>query len=137
EAPVGRLAPYGALALAAWRGREAEFAHLVESRMPDVVARGEGAGLGVIPWASALLYNGLGRYEEARRAAQQDGAYELLFSAWALVELIEAAVRSDEPELAPDPLRRLTETTRAAGTDWALGIEARSRALLSDDEADA
>jgi DNA-binding CsgD family transcriptional regulator len=103
--------------------------------MPDLVARGEGAGLGVIPWASALLYNGLGRYEEARLAAQQDGAYELLFSAWALVELIEAAVRSGEPELAADAFSQLSETTGAAGTDWALGIEARSRALLSDDEA--
>src|SRR6185295_1062973 len=68
---------------------------------------------------------------------QQDGAYELLFSAWALVELIEAAVRSGEPELAADALRRLSEATGAAGTDWALGIEARSRALLSDDEAAA
>jgi DNA-binding CsgD family transcriptional regulator len=135
EATGSRLAPYGALALAGWRGREAEFSHLVESRMPDLVARGEGAGLGVIPWAGALLYNGLGRYEEARLAAQQDGAYELLFSAWALVELIEAAVRSGEPELAADALSQLSETTGAAGTDWALGIEARSRALLSDDEA--
>ncbi|MEA2229593.1 MAG: hypothetical protein QOF04_3223 [Solirubrobacteraceae bacterium] len=134
EATGSRLAPYGALALAAWRGREADFSHLVESRMPDLVARGEGAGLGVIPWASALLYNGLGRYEEARLAAQQDGAYELLFSAWALVELIEAAVRSGEPELAADAFSQLSETTGAAGTDWALGIEARSRALLSDDE---
>jgi DNA-binding CsgD family transcriptional regulator len=134
EATGSRLAPYGALALAAWRGREAEFSHLVESRMPDLVARGEGAGLGVIPWASALLYNGLGRYEEARLAAQQDGAYELLFSAWALVELIEAAVRSGEPELAADAFGQLAETTGAAGTDWALGMEARSRALLSDDE---
>ena len=53
---------------------------------------------------------------------------------WALVELIEAAVRSGEPELAADALRRLSETTRASGTDWALGIEARSRALLSDGE---
>ena len=135
EATGSRLAPYGALALAAWRGREADFSHLVESRMPDLVARGEGAGLGVIPWAGALLYNGLGRYEEARLAAQQDGAYELLFSAWALVELIEAAVRSGEPALAADAFSQLSETTGAAGTDWALGIEARSRALLSDDEA--
>ena len=135
EATGSRLAPYGALALAAWRGREADFSHLTESRMPDMVARGEGAGLGVIPWAGALLYNGLGRYEEARLAAQQDGAYELLFSAWALVELVEAAVRSGEPELAADAFSQLSKTTGAAGTDWALGIEARSRALLSDDEA--
>jgi DNA-binding CsgD family transcriptional regulator len=90
-----------------------------------------------MPWASALLYNGLGRYEEALAAAQRAGAYrhELLFSAWGLVELIEAAVRSGKPELAADALRRLSKTTSASGTDWALGIEARSRALLSDDEA--
>jgi DNA-binding CsgD family transcriptional regulator len=134
EATGSRLAPYGALALAAWRGREADFSHLIEARMNDLVARGEGAGLAIIPWSRALLYNGLGRYDEARVAAQEESGchHELLFSAWALVELIEAAVRSGEPELAADALRRLSETTRAGGTDWALGIEARSRALLSD-----
>ena len=137
EATGSQLAPYGALALAAWRGREADLSELVEARMNDLVARGEGAGLAIIPWASALLYNGLGRYEEARVTAQQAGAYhhDLLFSSWGLVELIEAAVRSGNPEPAADALRRLSETTRGSGTDWALGIEARSRALLSDDEA--
>jgi DNA-binding CsgD family transcriptional regulator len=128
---------YGALALAAWRGREADLSELIEARMNDLVARGEGAGVAIIPWASALLYNGLGRYEQALAAAQRVGAYryELLFSAWGLVELIEAAVRCGKPEDAADALRRLSETTSACGTDWGLGIEARSRALLSDDEA--
>ena len=134
EATGSRLAPYGAVALAAWRGREADLSHLIEARMNDLLARGEGAGLALIPWASALLYNGLGRYDEARLAAQRDGADELLFSAWTLVELIEAAVRSGEPELAADAFSQLSETTGAAGTDWALGIEARSRALLSDSQ---
>jgi DNA-binding CsgD family transcriptional regulator len=102
------------------------------------VGRGEGMGLAIIRWASAVLYNGLGRYEEALAAAQQASAYphELLFSTWGLEELIEAAVRSGKPEPAADALRRLSDKTRASGTDWALGIEARSRALLSAD-ADA
>jgi DNA-binding CsgD family transcriptional regulator len=137
EATRGQLGPYGALALAAWRGREADLSELIDAMMNDVVARGEGVGLAIIPWASALLYNGLGRYEEALAAAQRAGAYhdELLFFTWGLVELIEAAARSGKPEPAADALRRLSEATRASGKDWALGIEARSRALLSDDEA--
>jgi tetratricopeptide (TPR) repeat protein len=93
-------------------------------------------GLAIIRWASALLYNGLGRYEEALAAAQQASAYpqELLFSAWGLVELIEAAARSGKAELAADALRQLSQRTAASGTDWALGVEARSRALLSEGE---
>ena len=99
--------------------------------------RGEGVGLTAVEWASAVLYNGLGRYEDALAAAQQAGEHpeELRFSTWALVELIEAAARSGKAERAADALQRLSETTRASGTDWALGIEARSRALLSDGEA--
>src|SRR5260370_17892674 len=54
---------------------------------------------------------------------------------WAVPELIEAAVRSGNTQTARDALERLAETTRAGGTDFGLGIEARSRALLSDDEA--
>jgi DNA-binding CsgD family transcriptional regulator len=94
------------------------------------------AGRAMIRWASALLYNGLGRYEEALVAAQQDGVqpHELPFSTLALAELVEAAVRSGRPEPAADALRRLSAHTRAGGTDWALGVEARSRALLSDGE---
>jgi DNA-binding CsgD family transcriptional regulator len=95
------------------------------------------AGLAIIRWASALHYNGLGRYEEALVAAQQAGEnpHEVLFSTLALTELIEAAVRSGKPESAAGALRRLSLQTRAFGTHWALGVEARSRALLSDDEA--
>jgi DNA-binding CsgD family transcriptional regulator len=132
-----QLAPYGALALAAWRGREADLSEMIETRMNDLVARGQGAGLAIMRWASALLYNGLGRYEEALAAAQQasENPYELLFSTWGLVELIEAAVRSKAPKAAADGLQRLSDTTRASGTDWALGVEARSRALVSDNEA--
>jgi DNA-binding CsgD family transcriptional regulator len=137
EVTGSELAPYGAFALAAWRGREADLSELVGTRMNDLLARGQGAGLAIIRWASALLYNGLGRYEEAVAAAQQasENPHELLFSTWGLVELIEAAVRSGGPEPAAEALQRLCDTTRASGTDWALGIEARSRALLSANDA--
>jgi DNA-binding CsgD family transcriptional regulator len=95
------------------------------------------AALAIIRWASALLYNGLGRYEEALVPAQQAGEnpHELLFPTLALVELTEAAVRSGKPELAADALARLSKATAASGTDWPLGVEARSRALLAEGEA--
>jgi DNA-binding CsgD family transcriptional regulator len=136
EATGGQLAPYGALELAALQGREADFAELTAARMTDVMARGEGMGLTLIQNATALLYNGLGRYEEALAAARQSEEHieELGTSTWALPELIEAATRSGSAELAADAFERLSETTRASGTDWALGIEARSRALLSEDD---
>ena len=84
-------------------------------------------------WGKAVLYNGLGRYENALAAARQACEHDdlgLLGSA--LIELVEAAARSDAPEVGEAGLRALEERTRAAGTDWALGVEARSRALLSD-----
>src|SRR3954452_4168007 len=137
EATGSALAPYGALGLAGWGGRELDLSELIEANMNDLVARGQGGGLGVIDWATAVLYNGLGRYGEALAAAQQGAAYhhELLFSTWALVELIEAGVRSGKPDSAADALGRLCGTTRASGTVWALGIEAPPRALLSNDHA--
>ena len=102
-----------------------------------MVRRGEGQGLTFVQWATALLYNGLGRYEDALAAAQQaaEDSHEQRFCNWGLVELIEAATRSGKVERVADALERLSETTRADGSDWALGIEARSRALLSDREA--
>jgi DNA-binding CsgD family transcriptional regulator len=137
EATGSQLAPYGALGLAAWQGREAEASKLFEASVNEVVQRGEGVGLTAIQWANAVLYNGLGRYEDALAAAEQaaDHPEELLFSTWGLVELIEAATRSGKADRAAEALPRLSETTRASGTEWALGIEARSRALLSESES--
>jgi DNA-binding CsgD family transcriptional regulator len=131
------IAPYGALSLAAFRGREAEVAHLAETTIKDVERRGEGEGLPFVHWARAVLYNGLGRYEHALAAAQQATSYppSLWFGNWALAELIEAAARGGVPQRADGALQRLSEIARACGTDWALGIEARSRALVSDGEA--
>src|SRR3954452_13846933 len=101
-----------------------------------MAGRAEAAGLTIIQWSRAVLYNGLGRYEEALAAAQQASVYphDFLYSTWGLVELIEAAVRSGKVEPAADALERLSHHTRAGGTDWALGVEARSRALVSEDE---
>ena len=69
EATGSTLAPYGAVGLAALRGREAEAISLIDESRSDVTLRGEGRGLSVLDWAEAVLYNGLGRYEEACAAA--------------------------------------------------------------------
>jgi DNA-binding CsgD family transcriptional regulator len=131
------LAPYGALGVAAWRGHEAETGELIEATIKEVVPRGEGIGLTVTQWAGAVLYNGHGRYDDALTAAEQASQHpeELAASSWGLSELIEAATRSGQAARAADALEQLAAKTRASGTDWALGTEARSRALLSDDEA--
>jgi DNA-binding CsgD family transcriptional regulator len=121
------------LMLAAWRGNQAKALELFEAGRREATARGEGVGLTILEWATALLYNGCGQYAEAQAAAQRgcerDDAG--LF-AWSLVEMIEAGVRSGATDATSAALDRLSERTRASGTDWALGIEASSRALLSE-----
>jgi DNA-binding CsgD family transcriptional regulator len=117
---------------------EREVAAVVEHRLGnDEIAERLVAGLAIIRWASALQYNGLGRYDEALVAAQEasENPHELLFSTRGLIELIEAAVRSGKRELAVEGLVRLSQTTAASKTDCAFGIEARSRALLTEGEA--
>jgi DNA-binding CsgD family transcriptional regulator len=124
---------FASLMLAAWRGNEAEGLELIEAGRREATARGEGMGLGVLEWATALLYNGRGRYTEALAAAQQGCEQDDVgLFAWTLVELIEASVRSGATDATAAALDRLSERTRASGTDWALGIEAGSRALVSD-----
>ena len=137
EAAGSPLAPHGPLTLAAIRGHQAEAAQLIDATVGDAERRGEGIGLAVVHWASSLLYNGLGRYEDALTAAQKanEHAEAQVGSMWAPVELVEAATRSGNPDPAAVALQELAEMTRASGTDWALGIEARSRALLSEREA--
>ena len=124
---------YAALMMAAWRGNEAEAVELFEAGRLEATARGEGMGLRVKEWARALLYNGCGRYgealEAARRGCDED---DIGLFAWACVELIEAGVRCGDTDAASAALDRLSERTQASGADWALGIEAGSRALLSD-----
>jgi DNA-binding CsgD family transcriptional regulator len=124
---------YAALMLAAWRGNEADGLELIEAAKVEAVARGEGMGLGVIEWATALLHNGCGHYEEGLAAAQRGCEHDDVgLFAWALVELIEAGVRTGATDEASAALDRLSERTQSSGTDWALGIEASARALLSD-----
>jgi DNA-binding CsgD family transcriptional regulator len=139
EATGSHLAPQGAIALAAWRGSENEVSELIEASRQEVVRRGEGLWLIATEWASAVLFNSLGRYEEALAVSEQAGEDpdELGVSTWVPTEFIEAAVRAGQPERAAAPLRRLQEISRASGSDWTLGVEARSRALLSQgDEAE-
>ena len=137
EATGSNLAAYAALTLAAFEGHATEASQLIETATNEVVRRGEGQGLTFIHWAAAVLHNGSGRYEEALASAQRsaEDPLEVRLGTWGLVELIEAAARTGEAELAVDALGRLSETTMATGTDWARGVEARSRALLTEGEA--
>ena len=134
EATGSSIAPTGAVALAAFTGREADAAELIEAGTKDAERRGEGRRLTFFHWATAVVCNSLGRYGDALAAAQQasEDSPADLFATWALAELIEAAARSGAPERAAGPLRRLSATARASGTDWALGVEARSRALVTE-----
>jgi DNA-binding CsgD family transcriptional regulator len=93
-------------------------------------------GIQVCHWVSAILYNALGRYEDALSEAKQavEDTPELWVSAWALPELIEAATRAGETRLAVEALEPLAEATSAGRTDWGLGVHARCRALLSEGE---
>jgi DNA-binding CsgD family transcriptional regulator len=130
---------YGRLSIAAVGGREAEFSELVRIAVEEARTRGEGVALTVAEFLTGTLYNGLGRYDAALAATLPAERFYMEGPAiWALTELIEAAVRSGQPDRARRAFDRVGATTRAAGTDWALGIEARMRALLSDgDEAES
>jgi DNA-binding CsgD family transcriptional regulator len=127
---------YASMLLAAFRGHETQALQLIKATVEEAIARGEGRAIGHAEHAAAVLYNGLGRYPAALAAAERACEYEDLgVFGWALVELAEAATRSGTPEVAAAALQRLAERTSASATDWALGIEARVRALLSDAEA--
>jgi DNA-binding CsgD family transcriptional regulator len=121
------------LMLAACRGDEGQASELIGEAERDAITRGEGFVLTFAEHAYAVLHNALGHYETALDSAQRASAQdELHASGWSLPELVEAAVRSGKPELAAEALERLRKRTQVAGTEWALGIEARSRALVSD-----
>ena len=136
EATGSRAAPFTAMMLAALRGLESEAAGLIEATIAEATAGGQGIAVAYAHWTAAILANGLGRYGQAlaeATAASEDTA-TLYISMWALPELIEAAVRTGQPDVAGQALERLTDFTRAGGTDFGLGIEARCRALLSEPE---
>ena len=126
---------YQSLALAAWRGIPSDAVGLIEATAADGTARGEGRVLGLTGYTNAVLYNGLGRYEEAFAAARAGCEYkDLGLHGWCLVELVEAAVRTGDKETAAQATRRLEVRAGASGTDWGLGVLARAQALLADDE---
>jgi hypothetical protein len=128
-----RSAPYGALILRAWRGDAQQVRELIESTTREAGTRGEGIGLAICEYTRAVLCNGLGHYEEAVAAARSASEYqEVVAENWGLSEADQAAVRTGRTDLATDALHRLANKAQAAGTHWALGIEARSRALLSE-----
>jgi DNA-binding CsgD family transcriptional regulator len=125
---------YHAISLAVWRGVEAEAVRVLESTAELAAARGEGRVIGLIGCFTAILNNGLGRYQEALRTATQACEHEDLGTyRMALAELIEAAVRCGDREAAVAAVANM-ESQAAAGTDWALGTLARCRALITDDE---
>jgi DNA-binding CsgD family transcriptional regulator len=132
-----RIGPGAALRLRSLQGREAENSALIASTIEHAAAGGHTMAL-YAHWAAAVLYNGLGRYQEAAESARQatSSPFEVFVSARALPELVEAAARGGDAELAREALERLAETTQPCGNDLALGIEARSRALLGGSAAD-
>jgi DNA-binding CsgD family transcriptional regulator/tetratricopeptide (TPR) repeat protein len=126
--------PFADVTLRARQGREPEASALIEAAIKQAVAGGQSGGAMSAQFAAAVLYNGLARYERAASAASQVTAKAL--DPWnyvfALPELVEAAARTGDLELARNAVDRLAETTQPAGTEYALGIEARSRALVSE-----
>jgi DNA-binding CsgD family transcriptional regulator len=127
---------YSRYKLAANRGDLAAVQVLLDGPMRDAAARGEGAAEGAHFAFQALMRNGYGQYDKARAAALEGCEHEEVIAYnGSLVELVEAGVRAGRPDDAAAALDRLSERTRASGTTWALGVEARSRGLLHDDEA--
>ncbi|NBH04429.1 helix-turn-helix transcriptional regulator, partial [Amycolatopsis sp. SID8362] len=130
------IAPHTKLLLTAMQGKETEAAELIAATVEWASQDGQLMGVTSANWAAAVLYNGLARYEQAIPAAQVSaGIAELWVSVWVLPELIEAAVRVGEDEIAHGALDRLTAAAEPCDTDWAQGILQRSRALLSDESA--
>ena len=126
--------PSNSLLDAAYQGRQEALAYMAASAK-DSVKRGMGHGSQLATWTRAILCNGLGRYADALAAAHD--ACEMgipITTGWALPDLIEAAVRSGQPETAREAMEQLSRHT-IDGSDWAAGIEARSRALVTEDEA--
>jgi DNA-binding CsgD family transcriptional regulator len=129
--------PITLLMLRASQGRDNEATPLIERVVQQATEAGQGMAVMVGHWAASRLNNGLGRYEPAAAAAREviENAIDPWTPVGALPELVEAAIRLGEIELAWDALDRLVATTQPAGTDFALGVEARSRALVSGGEA--
>jgi DNA-binding CsgD family transcriptional regulator len=127
---------YAEMTLAAWRGREAQASELIEATVREATARGQGRLVNFAAYASSVLYNGLGRHDAARDAAWPAFKRDQIgYGALVVPELAEAAARTGDITLVRAALEWLSERTREMPTEWALGIEARIRALVSEAEA--
>jgi DNA-binding CsgD family transcriptional regulator/tetratricopeptide (TPR) repeat protein len=130
--------PYARVHLAAWRGRLEETTALIGTVVGEATASGEGLVLTTAAYSATIQRIALGQYDEALATAlKASDADQPLYSMWALPDVIEAAVRTNKPDVARTALHRLSTMARASGTAWVLGVEARSQALLCDDRPKA
>ena len=131
-----QIGPYAGLLLAGFESRGPEALTLITTTASAAAAGRQGTLLQEAQWLEALYYNGLGRYRDALLPAREASVTdpELYISTWALPELVEAAARSGDAPLAVDAVRQFDEVAATSGTDWALGVGARLRALVSTDQ---
>jgi DNA-binding CsgD family transcriptional regulator len=123
---------YTGMLLAAFRGREAVAADSIAAVAHEASTNGQGRIVAFADYASAVLHNGLGRHDIARDAARRVFEHDVLgYQTLVTAELAEAASRTGDEALLAAALARSAERTRATATDWALGIDARLRALGS------
>ena len=119
--------------LAAWRGDRETTYKLRAAIVEAGTVRGEAFAIEVAEWARAVLHNALGEYADAATAAERAYGVDVLgFGGFVLPELIEAAVRNGDRAAAELALARLVERSSTSTTEWARGIEAAARALLSE-----
>ena len=156
DATAASFAPYAALYLAAMRGRPGEVTDLIDAARSDLIQRGESFGITTASFTSALAYNGVGDYQAALSSASEWELFEVLtqtssepaapagdrpssslldrlsVGTYWTVEVVEAAARCGRADIATAAVQMLAEVNSAAGTDWACGVEARCRALVSE-----
>lgn len=121
---------YAGTLLDGWRGTHSETTEAYANSLTGAMRRSRGADATIAMLGMAVLRNGRGDYPGAQTAAAYaSDAYELAINWQALHELVEAAARAGDPESAERAMEELSTTARASGTDWALGVAARSRAL--------
>src|SRR5215203_32195 len=130
------IAPYAQLVLSALRG-QSDALPLIEFTIRDAESSGQGLGIQWAEWTSAILFNGLGRYDRALASAQRaaEETPQLHVAPWASTELIEAAVHTGKPDVAAGALEQVIAATAPSRTDWGRGMQARCRALLSKGES--
>lgn len=130
QATGTQVLQYGALFLRAFQGREADVSRLSDVTVRDATAGGQGTAIEFVDHARAVILNGLGRHREALPSAQDaaDATPELVVAGWGLIELVEAAAKCGEMDVAAGALERIEQRNSVTATDWGLGIEARSRA---------